>query len=129
MCLNKVDKKLGKCGTHGYKVVWNDNGVLKPEIWGEMLGYEVGEWITDTSPTPNTIYPMGFHIFMSFKQAKRWADIPLHVGRVLEVREVQFKDVVCTGLQRVDGKVSAKVIVARKMLISPTVLHTYIRKE
>lgn len=116
MCLSTVDEKVTKTKGIGYKLV--NRGLMTHKGWGGQRQVLLikGEWVHDTKPLKELIrelctfssprYKPGFHIFLTRKDAKRWAE---RMGwNSCTIVKVRFYSVVAQGSDQ--GK---EVVVAR----------------
>ena len=106
---------------------YNINGKLYGEHFNHYKRRPINRWLNSDDyledkellrlmcRTSHEIYPLGWHIFLRKKDAKRWReDSPEPYRKDLVIRKVLFKEVVAKGEQ-----IRCRVVVAKKIKILP----------
>jgi hypothetical protein len=128
MCLYKVDKKTRKRNFSKHEYVNSDiyyNGKrIYNDIDLEKSCLPTEQWIEDTclgeiTSETGEEYITGFHVFQSYKQAKKWADLDDFCERKQVICKVFMDNIVASGIQDASSGHSrfAIVFVARKIYI------------
>ena len=124
MCLTRIlDMPLPESG-FGFKVIQYHTGLgILDTFFSNVLHtiFLPNEWITDAynkylyqENEPHNTYKSGFHIFDEKRYADEFRDAYFSngFGSELKVFKVEYKDVVCVGLQN-----NAIVIVAKRIKV------------
>ena len=121
MCLDtvsKVYKKPQRGVKRGYKVFPIVRGKPTPEIFGDILYYDVNEWyesyVDGDCPEygytgMDEEYPLGFHIFETKAGAKRWGGGTVYL--------VEYDRMIVEGIQHSGSWGTSKCVVALDMRI------------
>jgi len=120
MCLTKLLPDHHKTDGVGYKVVcFGDGGIPETFFWNvRHTLFPINEWVEDTGygillADDDSNYGTGFHIFESYEDAYTFMKAFCRNSiKKYHVVKVEYKDVVCVGLQK-----QRKVIVARKVKV------------
>jgi len=97
MCISELDKKP-KQHDHGYKIFIKDHSLLKTTMQNQSRRYKMGNTYdakgTDADLPVHFGYPLGFHYYLKFKDAKIMARI-----KEMEVVRVNIQNILATGIQ------------------------------
>lgn len=100
---------------------YRNRGDIRPiNRWLNEYDFRDHKWVAVIKTCNDRSYNVGWHIFLTKKDAKQWASGSNKPGKVkCSIRKVKFKDIVAIGYQRTCGFDSFKVVVAKQMLILP----------
>lgn len=130
MCLSTVDKEPKCKSGKGYKLLYEVASHLRTGyICGRMQSIQLGVPVRDTGKGIiksglGTLYPKGFHIFMSKAGLRRFQrDFGWH-GSEVAVAAVDYKDVVATGIQTAFCEnPGSSVVVAKEFTATKIIQH------